>query len=105
MVYGARLRPLSLRGRGFESRLSQSEYYTFVNGGLAQSEECVVRNDEAPGSKPGTSKAIILSFKIIALYCTVHTWGQPGVEPGTSRTLNENHAARPLAPKRITYIA
>ena len=25
-------------------------------GGLAQSEECVVRNDEAPGSKPGFSK-------------------------------------------------
>jgi hypothetical protein len=25
-------------------------------GGLAQSVECVVRNDEAPGSKPGFSK-------------------------------------------------
>ena len=29
---------------------------TSVIGGLAQSEECVVRNDEAPGSKPGFSR-------------------------------------------------
>ena len=29
---------------------------TPVIGGLAQSEECVVRNDEAPGSKPGLSR-------------------------------------------------
>ena len=28
---------------------------TASNGGLAQSVECVVRNDEAPGSKPGFS--------------------------------------------------
>ena len=28
---------------------------TSVTGGLAQSEECVVRNDKAPGSKPGFS--------------------------------------------------
>ena len=28
-----------------------------LNGGLAQSVECVVRNDEAPGSKPGFSIA------------------------------------------------
>ena len=26
-----------------------------LSGGLAQSVECVVRNDEAPGSKPGFS--------------------------------------------------
>ena len=29
-------------------------------GGLAQSEECVVSNDEAPGSKPGFSKINML---------------------------------------------
>ena len=30
-----------------------------TGGGLAQSVECVVRNDEAPGSKPGFSIWVI----------------------------------------------
>ena len=34
----------------------------YVNGGLAQSVECVVSNDEAPGSKPGFS--MFLSFDL-----------------------------------------
>ena len=37
--------------------------YTFV-GGLAQLEERVVRNDEAPGSKPGFSKNIYIYIYI-----------------------------------------
>ena len=39
-------------------QLSYREVTTFIrtqHGGLAQSVECVVRNDEAPGSKPGFS--------------------------------------------------
>ena len=35
-------------------QLSYREVTTSI-GGLAQSVECVVRNDEAPGSKPGFS--------------------------------------------------
>jgi hypothetical protein len=34
----------------------------FLPGELAQSEERIVRNDEAPGSKPGFSNAIIFFF-------------------------------------------
>ena len=30
-----------------------------ISGGLAQSVECVVCNDEAPGSKPGFSKLLV----------------------------------------------
>ena len=37
---------------------------TQVHGGLAQSVECVVRNDEAPGSKPGFST--FCSFRFVA---------------------------------------
>ena len=32
--------------------------FDVLHGGLAQSVECVVRNDEAPGSKPGFSSLL-----------------------------------------------
>ena len=35
--------------------LCQSLRFYYSRGGLAQSVECVVSNDEAPGSKPGFS--------------------------------------------------
>ena len=41
----------------------EKNYFTFDNffyvGGLAQSEECVVRNDEAAGSKPAFSTVTV----------------------------------------------
>ena len=36
-------------------RIPLEPLFTQSNGGLAQSVECVVCNDEAPGSKPGFS--------------------------------------------------
>ena len=40
---------------------------------------------------------VLLCDCIHTIHCKIFIGGQPGVEPGTSRTLNENHAARPLA--------
>ena len=37
--------------------------YVHKFGGLAQSVECVVRNDEAPGSKPGFSTLLLLTVE------------------------------------------
>ena len=64
-------------------QLSYREWATRIrteHGGLAQSVECVVRNDEAPGSKPG--------FSIFASDCYQTTLNsqkvpRPGVEPGS----------------------
>ena len=36
--------------------------HILINGVLAQSEECVVSNDEAPGSKPGFSNIFFFVF-------------------------------------------
>ena len=41
------------RSEGSKPRCASLWYHS--NGGLAQSVECVVSNDEAPGSKPGFS--------------------------------------------------
>ena len=40
-----------------------------IDGGLAQSEEHVVRNDEAPGSKPGFSNPI---RDLVIMSCWIH---------------------------------
>ena len=47
---------------GTSSFESASSNLASVTGGLAQSEECVVRNDEAPGSKPGLSKQWVIGL-------------------------------------------
>ena len=50
-------------GHGFEFQLRNIFYIFFeiyLLGGVAQLVERVVRNDEAPGSKPGTSILLLL---------------------------------------------
>ena len=49
-----------------------------MNGGLAQSVECVVRNDEAAGSKPAFST--LIHFFLIFFSTAVHHF--VGFEPG-----------------------
>ena len=51
-----------------------------VTGGLAQSVECVVRNDEAPGSKPGFSK--FQCFHSLVVRTPLCGSGNPGSTPG-----------------------
>ena len=55
------------------------------NGGLAQSVECVVRNDEAPGSKPGFSSPIAFVCKrshSLVVRTPLCGSGNPGSNPG-----------------------
>ena len=49
-----RTRDLSVNSRALY-QLSHGGMFCYQYGGLAQSVECVVSNDEAPGSKPGFS--------------------------------------------------
>ena len=51
-------------------------------GGLAQSVECVVRNDEAPGSKPGFSN--LLAPQASPYQNLPKIVPRPGLEPGPS---------------------
>ena len=52
--------------------------HTVTSGGLAQSEECVVCNDEAPGSKPGFS---IWSYSVMVITLDFES-SNPGSNPG-----------------------
>ena len=52
-----------------------------VSGGLAQSVECVVRNDEAPGSKPGFST--FLSFSAMRHWCSGNIGASQALAPGS----------------------
>ena len=70
-------------------QLSYREVTTFIrttHGGLAQSVECVVRNDEAPGSKPGFSTFVSVCSGTTTVTTTTSTSKRvprPGVEPGS----------------------
>jgi hypothetical protein len=61
-------------------------FIKYKEGGLAQSEERVVRNDEAPGSKPGFSIKFLLinaSMAQLAEHSAVNR-RVPGSSPGGS---------------------
>ena len=68
--------------------------YPLCSGGLAQLVECDVRNVEAAGSKPAFSSFVAVLFFVLERKKR-RGWG--GIEPPTSRTLNENHTTRLLA--------
>jgi hypothetical protein len=63
-------------------------------GGLAQSVECVVRNDEAPGSKPGfsmfcaTLTHVVRSFSLVVRTPRCGR-GNPGSNPGRGTFMRE----------------
>ena len=38
-----------------------------------------------------------VTYVVDLLYVVRVTWAAPGIEPGTSRTLSENHATRPIS--------
>ena len=60
--------------------LNQSVKWQMSVGGLAQSVECVVSNDEAPGSKPGFSTL----FWTVKTFCSKKAKTPPaGFEPAT----------------------
>ena len=66
-------------GPEFDPRSPYEEH--MIDGGLAQLEERVVRNDEAPGSKPG--------FSIYNIYIYVYKMCAPMAQLAERLTVNQ----------------
>ena len=76
--------PLDFKSNALTTRPSQP-CLLFHGRGCSSVVERSIRIRDAPGSIPGVSKTFWPAKK----------WACPGVEPGTSRTLSENHTPRP----------